>query len=115
VVIVISGISSIRGAFVAALLIGLADTLGRSFSVDILRLSWASPARTVGPALASMLIYLMMALVLYFRPTGLFRGAVNNRLPLAIFLGFALLPLAQLARKPICSIHAGDDPPSPRS
>ena len=73
VVIVIGGIGSIRGAFVAALLIGLADTLGRSFAVDILRLVMApSPARTVGPALASMLIYLMMALVLYFRPTGLF-------------------------------------------
>jgi branched-chain amino acid transport system permease protein len=73
VVIVIGGIGSIRGAFVAALLIGLADTLGRSYSVDILRLVMApSPARTVGPAIASMLIYLMMALVLYFRPTGLF-------------------------------------------
>ncbi len=73
VVIVIGGIGSIRGAFIAALLIGLADTLGRSFSVDILRLVMGpSPARTVGPAIASMLIYLMMALVLYFRPTGLF-------------------------------------------
>ncbi len=73
VVIVIGGIGSIRGAFVAALLIGLVDTLGRSFAVDILRLFMApSPARTVGPALASMLIYLLMALVLYFRPTGLF-------------------------------------------
>ena len=73
VVIVIGGIGSIRGAFVAALLIGLVDTLGRSFSVDILRLVMApSPARTVGPAIASMLIYLLMALVLYIRPTGLF-------------------------------------------
>jgi branched-chain amino acid transport system permease protein len=73
VVIVIGGIGSIRGAFLAALLIGLVDTLGRSFSVDILRLVLApSPARTVGPALASMLIYLFMALVLYFRPMGLF-------------------------------------------
>ena len=73
VVIVIGGIGSIRGAFVAALLIGLVDTLGRSFAVDILRLVMApSPARTVGPAIASMLIYLLMALVLYLRPTGLF-------------------------------------------
>src|SRR5919199_4655385 len=69
VVIVIGGIGSIRGAFVAALLIGLVDTLGRSFSVDMLRFVMApSPARTVGPAIASMLIYLLMALVLYFRP-----------------------------------------------
>jgi branched-chain amino acid transport system permease protein len=73
VVIVIGGIGSIRGAFLAALLIGLVDTLGRSFSVDILRLVMGpSPARTVGPAIASMLIYLLMALVLYIRPTGLF-------------------------------------------
>ena len=73
VVIVIGGIGSIRGAFMAALLIGLVDTLGRSFAVDILRLVMApSPARTVGPAIASMLIYLLMALVLYLRPTGLF-------------------------------------------
>jgi branched-chain amino acid transport system permease protein len=73
VVIVIGGIGSIRGAFLAALLIGLVDTLGRSFSVDLLRLVMApSPARTVGPAIASMLIYLLMAVVLYVRPSGLF-------------------------------------------
>jgi branched-chain amino acid transport system permease protein len=73
VVIVIGGIGSIRGAFLAALLIGLVDTLGRSFSVDILRLVMGpSPARMVGPAIASMLIYVLMAVVLYVRPTGLF-------------------------------------------
>jgi branched-chain amino acid transport system permease protein len=54
-------------------LIGLVDTLGRSFSVDVLRMVLApSTARTVGPAIASMLIYLLMAVVLYVRPTGLF-------------------------------------------
>ncbi|MGA2128414.1 MAG: branched-chain amino acid ABC transporter permease [Xanthobacteraceae bacterium] len=73
VVIVIGGIGSIRGAFLAALVIGLVDTLGRSYAVDILRLVMApSPARTVGPAIASMLIYLLMAVILYVRPTGLF-------------------------------------------
>jgi branched-chain amino acid transport system permease protein len=73
VVIVIGGIGSIRGAFIAALLIGVVDTLGRSFSIDVLRLVMApSPARTVGPAIASMLIYVLMAVVLYLRPTGLF-------------------------------------------
>ena len=73
VVIVIGGIGSIRGAFLAALLIGLVDTLGRSFSVDIMRLFMGpSQARTVGPALASMMIYLLMAVVLYLRPAGLF-------------------------------------------
>jgi len=73
VVIVIGGIGSIRGAFIAALLIGLVDTLGRSFSIDVLRLVMApSPARMAGPAIASMLIYVLMAIVLYLRPTGLF-------------------------------------------
>jgi branched-chain amino acid transport system permease protein len=73
VVIVIGGIGSIRGAFIAAIMIGLVDTLGRSFMVDIMRLFMApSPARTVGPALASMLIYVLMAVVLYLRPAGLF-------------------------------------------
>ena len=73
VVIVIGGIGSIRGAFVAALLIGLVDTLGRSFSIDVLRLVMApSPARMAGPAIASMLIYVLMAVVLYIHPAGLF-------------------------------------------
>ncbi len=73
VVIVIGGIGSIRGAFIAALLIGLVDTLGRSFSIDVLRLVVGpSPARMVGPAIASMLIYVLMAVVLYVRPSGLF-------------------------------------------
>jgi len=73
VVIVIGGIGSIRGAFVAAIMVGLVDTLGRSFAVDVMRLFMApSSARTVGPAIASMLIYLLMAIILYVRPTGLF-------------------------------------------
>jgi branched-chain amino acid transport system permease protein len=74
VVIVIGGIGSIRGAFIAALIIGIVDTLGRSFSVDILRMFGMPPsnARAVGPAIASMLIYVLMAAVLFFRPSGLF-------------------------------------------
>ncbi len=73
VVIVIGGIGSIRGAFVAALIIGLVDTLGRSFMTDIFKAFMApAAANQVGPAIASMLIYLLMAGVLFFRPTGLF-------------------------------------------
>ncbi len=74
VVIVIGGIGSIRGAFIAALIIGIVDTLGRSFSVDILRMTGmtASNARAIGPAISSMLIYVLMAAVLFFRPAGLF-------------------------------------------
>jgi branched-chain amino acid transport system permease protein len=73
VVIVIGGIGSIRGAFVAALLVGVIDTLGRSFMTDTLRLFLSpSTARVIGPALASMAIYLLMAVVLTLRPAGLF-------------------------------------------
>jgi branched-chain amino acid transport system permease protein len=72
VVIVIGGIGSIRGAFIAALLVGTIDTLGRSFMTDILRIFLVpSTARAVGPALASMTIYLLMAVVLAVRPAGL--------------------------------------------
>ena len=76
-----------------------------------------SPARTVGPAIASMLIYLLMAVVLYIRPSGLFpaksvevpptlllpasrppQSALTTRhgleaLPIGIFLVFAALPV----------------------
>jgi branched-chain amino acid transport system permease protein len=73
VVIVIGGIGSIRGAFLAALLIGLVDTLGRSFAPNILRLVLdPSMASQTGRAIAPMLIYILMAAVLFFRPTGLF-------------------------------------------
>lgn len=73
VVIVIGGVGSIRGAFVAALIVGLVDTLGRSFSVDVFRLFMsASSARQTGAALSSMSIYILMAGVLFFRPQGLF-------------------------------------------
>jgi branched-chain amino acid transport system permease protein len=73
VVIVIGGIGSIRGAFVAAVLVGVIDTLGRSFMTDGLRLLLPSgTARTIGPALASMSIYVLMAVVLAVRPAGLF-------------------------------------------
>ncbi|MCK8783640.1 branched-chain amino acid ABC transporter permease [Roseomonas sp. NAR14] len=78
VVIVIGGIGSIRGAFLAALLVGLLDTLGRSLLPELMRLFLApSPARQAGAALASMLVYVVMAAILALRPAGLFpaRGA----------------------------------------
>ncbi len=76
VVIVIGGIGSIKGAFVAALLVGLVDTLGRTLATDGLRLVLdASAANQIGPALASMLIYVLMAAVLAVRPRGLFGQA----------------------------------------
>jgi branched-chain amino acid transport system permease protein len=73
VVIIIGGIGSIRGAFIAAVLVGLIDTMGRAFLPDLLRLMLSSRgASTVAPALSSMLIYLLMTVVLVLRPQGLF-------------------------------------------
>jgi branched-chain amino acid transport system permease protein len=73
VVIVIGGIGSVRGAFLAALLVGLIETLGRSLMPDLMRLFLApAPARQAGAALASMLVYVAMAVILAFRPRGLF-------------------------------------------
>jgi branched-chain amino acid transport system permease protein len=73
VVIVIGGIGSIRGAFIAAILVGMVETLGRSVVPDVLRLFLAAPeARQVGAAVASMLVYIAMAAILAFRPAGLF-------------------------------------------
>jgi branched-chain amino acid transport system permease protein len=73
VVVVIGGIGSIRGALVGALLVGLVDTLGRAFLPDLLALVLDPATATgVGAALASMAIYILMALVLAWRPQGLF-------------------------------------------
>ena len=73
VVIVIGGIGSVRGAFAGALIVGIVDTLGRAFLKPLLG-TMLSPAAAdaAGPALASMLIYLLMAVVLALRPEGLF-------------------------------------------
>ena len=73
VVIVIGGIGSIRGAFVGAIVVGMVDTLGRAFLKPMLAtLLRPSAAESAGPALASMLMYLLMAAVLAVRPQGLF-------------------------------------------
>jgi branched-chain amino acid transport system permease protein len=73
VVIVIGGIGSIKGALIGAVLVGLTDTLGR-FLLPKLFTVFLGPAdgATTGAALASMLIYIVMALILAFRPKGLF-------------------------------------------
>jgi len=76
VVIIIGGIGSIRGAFVAALIVGLIDTLGRAFLPDLLRVALSTnAAQTLGPALSAMSIYVLMAAILVFRPEGLFPAA----------------------------------------
>ena len=76
VVIIIGGIGSIRGAFVASIFVGLIDTVGRAFLPDLLRLFLSSnAASSAGPAISSMLIYMLMAAILVFRPEGLFPAA----------------------------------------
>jgi branched-chain amino acid transport system permease protein len=73
VITVIGGIGSIRGAFIAALLVGFIDTLGRSYFPELMRLVLSKEAAaTAAPALSSMLIYILMAVVLVLRPEGLF-------------------------------------------
>ena len=73
VVIVTGGIGSIRGAFYGALIVGVVDTIGRAFLPTLLReVMERSAAQAAGPAIASMLIYLVMAVVLAIRPQGLF-------------------------------------------
>jgi branched-chain amino acid transport system permease protein len=76
VVIIIGGIGSIRGAFVAAIIVGLIDTLGRVFLPDALLLVLnTNTALTLGRALSSMSTYVLMAAILVFRPEGLFPAA----------------------------------------
>jgi len=73
VVIVIGGIGSIRGALIGAILVGAIDTLGRTLLQQALREylppQWASAA---GPAIASIAVYVFMAVVLVAKPQGLF-------------------------------------------
>lgn len=73
VVIVIGGIGSIRGALFGALLVGVVDTAGRAL-IPLAFDRWlgAEAAASAGPALASILIYLLMAAVLFWKPRGLF-------------------------------------------
>lgn len=76
VVIIIGGIGSIAGAFVAAMGVGLIDTLGRAYLPDLMKAAFSPDvASAAGPSLASVLIYVTMIGVLLFRPSGLFPPA----------------------------------------
>jgi len=76
VVVVIGGIGSVAGAFVAALLVGLTDTLGRALLPGLLAtVMEPQAAATIGGTAASLAIYVLMATVLVVRPTGLFGSA----------------------------------------
>jgi branched-chain amino acid transport system permease protein len=72
VVVVIGGLGSIRGALLAALLVGLTDTFGRTLlPVALYSLATPQTVASLAPALSSMMIYVLMALVLIVRPRGL--------------------------------------------
>ena len=76
VVVIVGGIGSVKGAFYAALILGLLDTLSRSYLDLVLQLFMpVTYAETAAPALSAMLIYILMAAVLAFRPQGLFPPA----------------------------------------
>ncbi|MEM6621730.1 MAG: branched-chain amino acid ABC transporter permease [Pseudomonadota bacterium] len=73
VVIIIGGIGSIKGAFIGALIVGVIDTMGRSYLDQLLKLVMSEQfAETAAPALSAMLIYIIMAAILVVRPQGLF-------------------------------------------
>ncbi len=74
VVIVIGGIGSIKGALIGAILVGVIDTMGRFLLPVMFKSTMAdtAAASSIGSAVASMLIYVMMAAVLVFKPSGLF-------------------------------------------
>jgi branched-chain amino acid transport system permease protein len=73
VAIVIGGLGSIRGAFVGALAIGLVDTLGRAYIPVLLRaVTTPDLADTLGGGLSAIAIYVLMAVVLIWKPRGLF-------------------------------------------
>ncbi|MBB1076093.1 branched-chain amino acid ABC transporter permease [Rhodoferax sp. 4810] len=73
VVIVIGGIGSIRGALLGAMLVGLVDTAGRTLMPLLFdQIMGPEAASNAAPAVSSILIYLLMAAVLFFKPQGLF-------------------------------------------
>ena len=80
VVVIVGGIGSIKGAFYVALMIGFIDTMSRSYLDDFLELiASTAAAETAAPAISAMLVYVLMAVVLAFKPTGLFPPTAGNR------------------------------------
>lgn len=73
VIIVIGGIGSIKGAFIAAMVVGQIDIVGRAFLPDLLKTFMSNAAAsTAAPAISQVLVYVLMAGILVWRPTGLF-------------------------------------------
>ena len=99
VVVVVGGVGSIRGAFIAALLVGMVDSMGRAWLPALLgKVLPAQIASDLGPALASMSVYLLMAVVLMVRPQGLFFPGAPSLLPKWLRRRPPVLPNAAQAR-----------------
>lgn len=76
VVIIIGGIGSMKGAFIASMIVGLIDTMGRSYLDSIMKVFMSeNVAETAAPAVSAMLVYILMATILALKPQGLFPAA----------------------------------------
>jgi branched-chain amino acid transport system permease protein len=72
VVVVLGGVGSVPGSLVAAILVGVADSLGRSLlPLALAQMLAPATVSAVAPAAAAMVVYLLMAAVLLWRPQGL--------------------------------------------
>lgn len=77
VVVIIGGLGSVRGAILGAILVGVVDTLTRVYVPGLLTaLMSTANADAIGGGLSSMGVYLLMALVLLWRPRGLLAGSL---------------------------------------
>lgn len=73
VIIVIGGIGSLRGALVGALIVGVGETLGRAFLPGAMRTMMStSAADALSSGLSSIIVFVIMASILLWRPKGLF-------------------------------------------
>lgn len=78
VVIIIGGIGSIKGALIGAIIVGMIDTMGRSYLDQLFKVFVSEQnAETAAPAISAMLIYILMAAILAIRPQGLFPPKVR--------------------------------------
>jgi branched-chain amino acid transport system permease protein len=77
VVVIIGGLGSVRGAVLGAILVGVVDTLTRVYLPGLLKTMMSTAnADAIGAGLSSMGVYLLMALVLLWRPRGLLAGSL---------------------------------------
>jgi len=73
VIVVIGGLGSVRGTFLASMLVGVLDSLGRAYMPAVLAAFVSSrAAASFAPAFSATLVYILLAVVLVCRPQGLF-------------------------------------------